>query len=219
MISIKKLYLKYVRQYFALYDINIDIKEKEKVAFVGEDESGKTSLLRILVKLEKATKGEVYIKDIPIKKVSFLDDVSVGFLPSEPIFYKNKTVYENFLYILNQHKVKPAQAENAINKCLIEYNIESLKDVKISELTLFEQYVVSLARISLREIEILIVDSVLDKLQNEEQEKFIELLTKKFLDKDCVFIMSTKHKELAKALTNRQIYFENGSIVKEENKG
>ena len=38
---------------------------------VGEDESGKTSLLRILAKLEKPSKGNVYIKDIPLKKLNY----------------------------------------------------------------------------------------------------------------------------------------------------
>ena len=45
MVQIKNLYLKYTREFFALYDVNMSIAEGESVAFVGEDESGKTSLV------------------------------------------------------------------------------------------------------------------------------------------------------------------------------
>ena len=57
MIRISNLFLRYVRQYYALYDINLEIAQGERVAFIGKKESGKTSLLRILLKLEKAQKG------------------------------------------------------------------------------------------------------------------------------------------------------------------
>ena len=73
MIRISNLFLRYVRQYYALYDINLEIAQGERVAFIGKKESGKTSLLRILLKLEKAQKGEVYIKNIPLKKLNFAD--------------------------------------------------------------------------------------------------------------------------------------------------
>ena len=53
MIKIKNLFLRYTREFYALYDVSIDVEEGESVALVGEDESGKTSLLRILAKLEK----------------------------------------------------------------------------------------------------------------------------------------------------------------------
>ena len=86
MIKIKDLYLKYTREFFALYDININIAEGEKVALVGEDESGKTSLLRILAKFEKITKGEVYIRDIPLDKLNYKTDISAGYIPATPIF-------------------------------------------------------------------------------------------------------------------------------------
>ena len=69
MLRIKNLYLRYTREFYALYNINLEIADNERVAFVGEDESGKTSLLRIISKLEKLTKGEVYIRDIPIEKL------------------------------------------------------------------------------------------------------------------------------------------------------
>ena len=52
MLSIKNLYLKYTKEYYALNDINLDVAVGESVALVGEQNSGKTSLLRVIAKLE-----------------------------------------------------------------------------------------------------------------------------------------------------------------------
>ena len=92
MIRIKNLYLRYTREFYALYNVNIEVSQGESVALVGEDESGKTSLLRILAKLEKLTKGEVFVKDIPIKKLNFKTDINAGYVPATPVFLKKKSV-------------------------------------------------------------------------------------------------------------------------------
>lgn len=213
MITIKSLFLKYVRQYYALYDINLEIETGESVAFIGASESGKTSLMRVLAKLEKTNKGEVYIKDIPLKKINFAEDVNIGFLPSKPIFFENKTVYQNFLYVLKLQKQKVGVIESSINDILIEFNIESLKNVKIADLSLFEKYVVSIARMCFRELEIVMIDGVLDELSPEDCEKMIELLSKKFINKRTTFILSTESEDLSKKLCKRRVYFDFGSIV------
>ena len=46
-----------------LFDINIDINDKEFVVFVGPSGCGKTTLLRIICGLEEATSGKVFIDE------------------------------------------------------------------------------------------------------------------------------------------------------------
>lgn len=216
MILVKNLYLKYIREYFALYDISLEIEDGEKIALVGEEHSGKTSLLRILAKLEKPSKGEVYIKDIPLKKVNFKYDVSAGYLPASPVFFDKKTVYENFKYILKYQKLNEADIENKINDALINFNIETLKDTKIKELTLFEKYLISIARLSFRNLELVMIDNIFDGLNEEEKGKIVAIIKEKFSDKKTTLIVATTDEKIAKELANRSIYFSNGSIITEK---
>ena len=213
MILVKNLYLKYIREYFALYDINVKIDDGEKVALWGEEHSGKTSFLRILAKLEKPSKGEVYIKDIPIKKLNYKFDLNAGYIPASPVFFDKKTVYENFKYILKYQKLNEAELENKINEALINFNIETLKDTKIKDLTLFEKYLISIVRLSFRNLDLLMIDNIFDNLTDEENEKIISIIKDKFYDKKLTLLVATTSQKIAEQLSTRIIHFSNGSIV------
>lgn len=212
MLQVKNLYLKYTREYFALYDINLEVEQGESVALVGEDESGKTSLLRVIAKLEKPSKGNVYIKDIPLKKLSYKTDISAGYVPATPVFLEKKTVYENFKYILKEHGFSASEVENKINNILIEYSIEKLKDQKICELTLEEKYVLSFIRLSFRELELLMVDNIFDNISEGTLEAVINLI-KRLKTKNTTLLVATTKPEIANKICKRKVFFKNGSIV------
>ena len=212
MVEVKNLFLKYTREYYALYDINLNIEDGEAVAFVGEDESGKTSLLRALAKLEKATKGEVYIRDIPLEKVNFRTDLQAGYVPATPVFLEKKSVYENFKYILKGWGLTESEIEYKINNVIIEFAIEKIKDTKIKDLSLEEKYVLSLIRLSLRELDLLMVDNIFDKLSEATMEVVVDLI-KKLKTKKTTLIVATTKPEIAQKFAKKMIYFKNGSIV------
>lgn len=215
MISVKNLFLKYTREYYALYDLNIDIAQGESVALVGEDDSGKTSLIRVLAKLERPTKGNVYIQNRPLKKVNYKTDIDAGYIPATPVFLEKKTVYENFKYILSLKKLPVEEIEAKINDAIIEYSLEKIRDEKICNLSLEEKYILSLIRLSFRKLDLLIVDNIFDKL-NDVYLEIITDLIKKLKDKDTTLILATTNEKIANTFCKRKVYFKNGSVVTAE---
>lgn len=213
MILVKNLSLKFTKEFYALYDVNLEIKKGEAVALLGEEHSGKTTLLRVLCKLEKDFTGEVYIKDIPLKKVDFSLDVNMGYIPAAPVFFEKKTVYQNLQALLKSRKINKSQREEKINKLLIEYNLEKFRDEKVKNLSLFEKYVLSIARLSLREIELVLIDNIFENLSQEEYEKICELIKKQFLQNKVTTVIATTSPSVAKDLTKRTIKFKLGSIT------
>ena len=212
MVEIKNLFLKYTREYYALYDINLNIEDGEAVALVGEDESGKTSLLRILAKLEKPSKGQVYIREIPLEKLNFRTDLQAGYVPASPVFLEKKSVYENFKYILKNWGLTESEIENKINNIIIEFAIEKIKDTKVKELSLEEKYVLSLIRLSLRELDLLMVDNIFYKLSDATMDVVCDLI-KKLKTKKTTLIVATTKPEIAQKFAKKMIYFKNGSVV------
>ena len=213
MIVFKNLYHRYIREYYALYDINLKIEKGEKVSLVGEDDSGKTSLIRILSKLEKPSSGEVYINGKSIKNINFKTDISVGYLPVCPIFLNRKTVYDNLKYILKSQKITKEDIDNKINDAIKVFDLEEIKNKKIKELTLFEKYIVSIARLSLRKIDLLLVDNVFEGLEDNQINILLNLIEKHIISKENTVIIATSCSSLTENLTTRKIYFKSGSIV------
>ena len=212
MLSIKNLCLKYTREYYALKDINLDVAVGETVALVGEQNSGKTSLLRVIAKLENYDSGEVYINKIPLKKVDFKTDISLGYVPYCPVFLENKTVYENFKYILNKKGVKPAEAEKMINNAIIEYSLEKIRDTKVKNIRKEDKYILSLIRLSFRPIDLLLVDNIFDDISDVYIEAILSMI-KRLKQPDTTVIIACTRPELADKIGKRKIYFENGEIV------
>ena len=214
MIDIKNLYLKYIREYYALFDVNLHINKGESIALVGDEGSGKTTLLRVLAKLEKYDKGEIYIREINLNKVDFKTDISLGYISSSPVFFENKTVYENLKYVLKTRKVKPKDIEQKVNSAIIEFSLETMRNKKAKELSLYEKYVVSIARLSLRSLDVVLIDDIFEKLDAEQNNAIVSLIKKLFIDAKITTLIATSDENLLKGVCKRFIHFENGSVIK-----
>lgn len=213
MIEIKNLYLKYIREYYALFDVSFNVNDGESVALVGNEGSGKTTLLRVLAKLEKFDRGEIYIKDIALKRIDFKIDINLGYLANVPVFMENKTVYENLKYVLTSRNVNPLEIENKVNQALIEYGLEKYRNTKAKDLDLFTKYVVSIVRLSLRKLDIVLVDDIFANLTNEQKKYILSLIKKLFIDTKTTTLIATSNEDLLKDICERTIFFENGSIA------
>ena len=214
MLSIKNLNLKFTKEFYALEDINIDVEVGESVAFVGEENSGKTTLLRVIAKLEDFDSGEIYLNKIPIKKVDFKTDLNVGYVPYCPVFLENKTVYENFRYILNKKGFKPADAEKMINNAIIDFSLERIRDEKVKNIRKEDKYILSLIILTFRPLDLLLVDNIFDEISDIYIDAILSLI-KKLKGPDTTLILACTRPEIAEKICKRKIYFEHGKIVDE----
>ncbi len=211
MISFNNVFLKYTKEYFALSDVSFTIKEGERVAFVGPKDSGKTCVIRLIAGLEKADSGEIYISDTPVDKVDYSTDVSMGYVPHKSIFFVKKSVYDNLKYVLDIRHIKHEAVEEKINKALSDFNIENIAQEKIYKLTPFQKYLVSFARLSLRKIDILLVDNIFEDLSTAECREIIKIIKKYF--SSSTILISTSSLEVAEKMECRNIYLKYGAIV------
>lgn len=214
MICISNATLKYTKEFCAIKNMSLDIAKGEIVALLGERDSGKSCLIRLCAGLEKLTSGEIYIKDIPVSKLDTENDISMGYIPWKGSFYENKTVYENILYVLKVRKVPKSEWENIINKLLIDYKIEKLKDVKVKDLSMYDRYYVSLARLGYRKIELLLIDNIFEELDEKECRTLLNMIKKEYSKQGTTIIYATRDEKLAESISTRVIKLNEGVVVK-----
>lgn len=215
MLKVENLYFSYNDNLNLLQDLNFEILKNEKVAFIGNIDDGTTVLFRILSKLEDYTIGKISYNDINLKSISIDKDISIAYLPTDPIFFKNKSVIKNLEYVLCIRNLTKEKIDLKIENALKHFDLKSIKDKKIKNLTKFERIKTALARIYLRNIDLFLIDNLFVNLTLEEDNRILEYL--KFLlnqNSNSIFLLATKNENLAKSLCNKLIYLNAGSITK-----
>ena len=212
MITFKNVFVKYTKEFYALSNVNLKADRGEVVALLGPKDSGKTCILRLIAKLEKMDKGEIYINDIPIEKIDYQTDLSLGFIPYKANFFDKKTVYSNLKYVLDIRKTENKQLEEKINKAIIDFKLESIVEEKVYKLNLYQRYLLSVARLSFRNLDLVLIDNIFEELTQNETKDLMKLFKKYFINKNSLVIFATSDEELAKKYATRVVNLEYGTI-------
>lgn len=217
MINLVNVFVKYTKEFYALSNINLTASRGQVVALFGPKDSGKTCLIRVLTGLEKVEKGEVYIKDIPINKIDFKTDISAGYIPYKANFFDKKTVYDNLKYVLDIRNFEKSVITEKINQAIIDFRLEQIVNQKIYKLSLYQKYLVSIARLSFRKLDLVLIDNIFEELSEQETIELLTLIKKYFINSNTLVLFSTSNLTLAKTIASNVYYLEYGAIVKEEN--
>lgn len=66
--NLKKIYVKDKKEFAAVNNINLEIKEGECVGLVGESGCGKSTIAKLITSLEKSSEGSIFINDLNIEE-------------------------------------------------------------------------------------------------------------------------------------------------------
>ncbi|QKT05703.1 ATP-binding cassette domain-containing protein [Mycoplasma sp. OR1901] len=163
---------------------------------VGASGVGKTTLLRMLNKLNSPTSGEILYKQKNIEQISSLElRKEVLMLPQNPILLGD-TIEENLTAPFNyQNKPKPSQEK--MKKCLEQVKlIKELTDLA-TNLSGGEKQRLALARILLLEPEVYLLDEPSSMLDKETEDFIINYLVNFAKENNKTIIMITHSKEVA----------------------
>lgn len=198
MLKVEHLYVSFTKEFYTLNDINLELGDGSRLTIIGNKESGRTAMLRTLVGLEPIAKGEIRYKDISLEKVDFEKDISLGYLPAIGAFLDNKTVKQNLEYVIDIRTNDDSFKNIKVNNALIEYGLDYIKNKKVKELNYLDKLKLSIARLSLRNIEIFLIDDVFDRLSSIEKDKIIKNIKSLIKTNNASTIVMTDSEDVAK---------------------
>lgn len=86
-----------VPEAFSLGPIELDLKEGERLAVIGEVGAGKTTLLRLLAGTCEPDRGEIRLDGVPLQELAGEDyRRAIGYVPQTPVLF-TATIRENVL--------------------------------------------------------------------------------------------------------------------------
>jgi len=146
-----------------LFDINLEINDKEFVVFVGPSGCGKTTLLRIISGLEEVTSGSVIIDD---KDVSNAPPVERGIsmVFQSYALYPHLSVFENIAFPLRVAKVNEKELEEKVFKAADILQLRDRLDFKPGQLSGGQRQRVAIGRSIVRDPKVFLFDEPLSNL-------------------------------------------------------
>ena len=173
-IEISNLNFEYVKNFPVLNDISIDITKGQTTAIVGSTGSGKSTLIKLILRLYDSTSGEIEFDGKNIRDLE-LDSLrnKIG-LVSQDIFLFEGTVFENIAYgnlDANDEEVWEAarlsESDKFIN--LLPNKEKTIVGERGQKLSGGQRQRISIARAILKNPEILILDEATSAVDNETE--------------------------------------------------
>ena len=183
----------YVKENKVLRNINLNIKKGEKVAIVGATGSGKSTIIKLILRLYDLEIGEIKINNKNIKNYKLIDLRSSISLVNQDIFLFADSIFKN-ITLFNKKISKKEVEKAAKNIGVLEfikklpggfnYNVKE-RGVMLSE---GQRQIISFLRAYVSKPNILILDEATSSIDSKTEE-LIQFATNKIIqDKTSIII-------------------------------
>jgi putative ABC transport system ATP-binding protein len=162
-------------------DFSLEIKPGEFIGIYGKSGQGKTTLLNIIGTLEKPDSGSIKIlgKNLhsgKTKRILLRNDI--GFIFQNYALVDNASVIDNLEIALKHKKMNKPQKKEAISSVLKEVDLEDYGNEKVYTLSGGEQQRVAIARLLLKDPNLILADEPTGSLDTENRDIIASLFQK-----------------------------------------
>jgi cell division transport system ATP-binding protein len=222
MIQFKQVSKIYPPDCCALDNINLTIREKEFVTIAGRSGAGKSTLIRLLIREELPTQGQIFwgkqdIGQVPDKDLP-LWRRQIGMVFQDFRLLPDKTAYENIAFAMEVGGRTTQEIERDVPQLLKLVNLIDRADHFPSQLSGGEKQRVAIARALAHRPKVLIADEPTGNLDLLHTWEIVRLLIK-INELGTTVILSTHDREIINGLDKRVVTLEKGRIIKDDEKG
>ncbi len=220
IIKFQKLNKWYGNNFHVLRDIDLDVKQGERIVVCGPSGSGKSTLIRCINRLEEHQDGHLFVDGAELTDdVKVIDEVrkKVGMVFQQFNLFPHLTVLENLT-------LSPMWVGNMPKKEAEEKAMIQLKRVRIAEqaskyplqLSGGQQQRVAIARALCLTPKIMLFDEPTSALDPEMIKEVLDVMVE-MASHGITMICVTHEMGFAKAVADRVIFMDQGQIVEQNN--
>lgn len=215
MINLNKWY----GNFHVLKDINLDVKQGERIVICGPSGSGKSTLIRCINHLEEHQKGQIIIEGEELTgDIKHLEKVrtNVGMCFQHFNLFPHLSIMDNLtLAPIWVRKTPKAQAEADAMKYLERVKIPDQADKYPGQLSGGQQQRVAIARSLCMNPKVMLFDEPTSALDPEMISEVLDVMVELAEEGGMTMLCVTHEMGFAKQVADRVIFMDAGQIIEE----
>lgn len=206
----------------AIYDMNLNIKKGEFVFIIGETGCGKSTLIKMLYREEKPTKGKILVGGIDVAKLRnrkvYKLRRKIGVVFQNYQLLPKLTAYENVAFALEVFGLPKDEIHKKVVKVLELVGLKNKAKQYPSELSGGEQQRVAIARAIVNGPKLLICDEPTGNLDPKKSMEIMKVL-EAINELGTTVLMVTHDIAIVNKMKKRTIELDSGRILKDYAEG
>ena len=210
MIEVRNVTKKYGK-FYAVRNINFEVKEGEIVGFLGRNGAGKSTTMNMITGFIEPTEGDIivggYDIDVNPKKVK----AQIGYMPEGTPLYMELTVKEFVSYMAELRRIPKAERKQAVKEAIERTGLDLVKNNLVKNLSRGYKQRVSMAGAIVGNPKILILDEPTVGLDPKQVIEIRELI--KSFGKDHTVLVSSHILSEVSQICEKVIIIDKGEII------
>jgi ATP-binding cassette subfamily C protein LapB len=199
-----------------LKNINFTLKNKEKLAIIGKIGSGKSTILKLIMKIYESYDGQILLNGKDYNTITLTDIYSnIGYMPQNPVLF-NRNIIDNIKY--GREHINDEEIIKLLKKFNVHQQFINLEDglyTRIgkngSKISGGQKQIIWFLRIFLRNPPLLILDEPTSSLDKNTKNIMSELIETVLSNKTIIMVT---HDEFLIKFANKVIEIKEGEIIK-----
>ena len=217
MISIEKVNKIYSNGFHAVKDVDLEIKKGDIFGIIGLSGAGKSSLIRLLNRLEEPTSGKIFIDNVDITSLSKSELLEkrkkIGMIFQHFNLLSSRTVGENVAFALEIAKWDKGKINDRVKDLLELVELSDKADYYPDQLSGGQKQRVAIARALANNPDILLSDEATSALDPKTTKAILELIKNIQKKLGLTVVMITHQMEVIKEICNKVAVMSGGKIV------
>ncbi len=222
IITLKNVSKAYATGAPALNGVDLHIQRGEFVFIVGDSGSGKSTMIKLLLRELVPTSGEINVMGYDLTRIrhrkipKFRRNLGIVFQDFRLL--KDRNVYENVAFAQRIIQVSNKEIKRNVPSILATVGLAGKYKAKPKQLSGGEQQRVAIARALVNRPSILLADEPTGNLDPKNSWEIMKLL-EQINENGTTVLVVTHNREIVNAMQKRVVTMKKGVIVSDEEKG